>query len=374
MKINFGNCVALLLLAFFLTSCSRKPSGANQARNVGAVPVQVAKAEARDVPVEIRGVGNVQAYSTVSVRPQITGLILQVRFEDGREVKAGDLLFMIDPRPFEAMLNQARANLTRDEAALVNARLQFERTSNLFNAKIASQQDYDAAQAGFASAVATVLADGAAVTNVSVSLGYTQIRAPIEGRTGGAMVKAGNVVKAPDDVLVTITQVHPIYAAFSVPEQNLPAIRQRMAEASLPVLAKISGSSKSPRGTLTFINNTVDTNTGTILLRATFPNEDNVLWPGQFIEASLTLSNLVHATVVPSQAVQSGQNGEYLFVVKQDETVEVRTNLMTGVTTEGMTVIESGLNPGETVVTDGQLRLTPGAKVSVKTPETASAK
>jgi len=232
--------------------------------------------------------------------------------------------------------------------------------------KIASQQDYDTAEAAFQSAAATVLADRAAVTNAQVSRGYTAIRSAIDGRTGNLAVKEGNVVKAPDDVLVTITQIHPIYAAFAVPEQNLPAIRRRMREAVLPVTAVIPGEDAQPVGKLTFVDNAVNTDTGTILLKGTFDNADDTLWPGQFIQVTLTLSNLVQAAVVPSQAVQTGQNGEFVFVVKPDETVEMRP-VVTGVTSEGVTVIASGAKPGETVVTDGQLRLVPGAEVSVKT-------
>jgi multidrug efflux system membrane fusion protein len=278
--------------------------------------VLAARATSQDVPVEIRGIGTVQAYSTVAVRPQITGPIVQVHFQEGKEVKAGELLFTIDPRPWEAALNQSIANLKRDQAQLINARLQFERTKNLFESKIASQQDFDTAEANFHAAESTVLADSAAMTNAQLSLDYTSIRAPIEGRTGSLAVKQGNVVKAPDDVLVTITQIRPVYVAFAVPEHQLPAIQARSSESALPVQAFAPGDADHKAlGELTFIDNTVDTNTGTILLKGTFANTNNVLWPGQFVETSLTLSNLVQATVVPSQAVQAGQNGEFIFVV-----------------------------------------------------------
>ena len=359
----FATAWGVLISAAWFAGCSKEAASAKTERP--PVPVLVAKAEARDVPVEIRAVGNVQAYSAVAVRSQITGPIVRVHFEEGQEVRAGDPLFTIDPRPFEAVLNQARANVKRDEARLLSARLDFERTSNLFQIKIASQQDYETATASFSAARSTVIADEAGVTNALTSLSYTEIRSPIDGRTGDLKVKAGNVVKAPDDVLVNIAQIHPIYAAFSVPEQNLPAIQRRMREATLSVTAMISGEEKKPRGELTFVNNAVDMNTGTILLKATFANEDNALWPGQFVQVSLALSNLVQATVVPVQAVQAGQHGEYIFVTKPDETVEMRP-VTTSITQEGMTVILSGAQPGESVVTDGQLRLTPGAKISVK--------
>lgn len=360
-----------LAAALLLSSCSRKSpasAGGKANRGGGPVPVVVARAEARDVPVEIQAVGNVQAYSAVSIRSQITGQITQVHFKEGQEVKKGDELFTIDPRPFQAALNQAEANLQRDQAMLVNGRLNFERTSNLFNSKIASQADYDTALAAYDSAKSTVVADAAAMTNAQLNLDYTSIKSPIQGRTGNLTTKEGNVVKAPDDILVSITQIHPIYVAFAVPEDNLPAIRHEAAHRSLAVKAYPPGDTNSvATGELTFIDNSVDTNTGTILLKGTFQNTNTVLWPGQFVQASLVLSNLTQATVVPSQAVQTGQDGEFLFVVKSNDTVEARP-VTAGITDDGIRVIMSGLKPGEAVVTDGQVRLTEGAKVSVKSP------
>jgi membrane fusion protein, multidrug efflux system len=355
-----------------LTSCSRESSTVPAQTGVRApVPVLAAQAETRDIPVELQAIGNVQAYSAVSIRSQITGPITKVHFQEGQEVTTGDLLFTIDPRPWEAAVNQARANLIKDEAHLVSSQLEFLRTSNLFYSKIASQQDFDTAEANYRGQEATLLADHAAITNAEVSLGYTAIRSPITGRTGNLVVKEGNVVKAPDDVILTIMQTRPIYVAFSVPEQNLPAIRRQSDQKELPVEAVVPSEPDRPqRGSLTFINNTVDTNTGTILLKGTFLNDHNVLWPGQYVRVFLALSNLVHATVVPSQAVQTGQNGEFIFVVKSDQTVEARP-VSTGVTYDGVMVITSGVEPGETVVTDGQLRLVPGAKINLKTSPSA---
>jgi len=331
-----------------------------------AVPVLVAKAESKDIPVEIHAVGNVQAYSAVSVRSQVTGKIVQVHFQEGQEVKVGDPLFTIDPRPFQAALNQVQANVRRDQSLLLNARLNFERTSNLFEAKIGSQADFDSALSAFHAAESSLAADSAAVTNAQLNLDYTSIKSPIDGRTGNLTTKEGNVVKAPDDILVSITQIHPIYVAFAVPEDNLAAIRHQAAHASLAVTAYPPGATNtSATGVLTFIDNSVNTNTGTILLKATFSNTNTVLWPGQFVQTLLVLSNLTQATVVPSQAVQSGQDAEFLFVVKADETVEARP-INAGLTYDGVRVITRGLKPGETVVTDGQVRLTAGAKVSVK--------
>jgi multidrug efflux system membrane fusion protein len=336
---------------------------------MSGVPVLVARAVKQDVPVEIQGVGTVQAYSFVSIRSQITDEIVKVHFSEGQEVKAGDLLFTLDPRPFEAALNQAKANLQRDQAQMVNGLLNFERTSNLFASKIAAQADYDSAEATYQSAQSTVVADAAAITNAQVNLDYTSIRSLIDGRTGNLTVKEGNVVKSPDDVLLTITQTRPIYVGFAVPEEYLPAIRRRSSESTLPITAFAPGDTNDiARGDLTFIDNTVDTNTGTILLKGTFPNTNTVLWPGQFVQATLTLSNLVGVTTVPTQAVQTGQDGEFIFVVKPDQTVEARP-VVAGIAYDGSQVIDQGLEPGETVVTDGQVRLKPGTKVIAKTEE-----
>ncbi|HET7625684.1 MAG TPA: efflux RND transporter periplasmic adaptor subunit [Verrucomicrobiae bacterium] len=358
-----------LILAALAVSCSRKSAEKVSKSSQEPAPVLVAKAETRDVPVQIQGIGTVQAYSTVSIRSQITGAITDVHFEEGQEVKAGDLLFTLDQRPWLAALNQAKANFKRDEAQMINARLEFERTSNLFESRIASQQNLDAAQADYLAAQSTMAADSAEITNAEVNLSYTEIRAPIDGRTGSLNVKNGNVVKAPDDVLVTITQVHPIYVGFSVPERELHTVRQQLKKDTLTVKAYAPGeTNRVSNGVLTFIDNAVDTNTGTILLKATFPNTNNWLWPGQFVQAELTLSVLKNAVVVPTQAVQTGQNGEYIFVVKPDSTVEMRP-IVSGITVDDSQVIQSGLRSGETVVTDGQLRLTPGAEVTVKSSE-----
>ena len=378
MKSGFGSgsrgglswLAGLILLALSASSCSRKAAEAGRRPGPGGagppVPVLAAVAEARDMPVNLGAIGTVEAYSTVAIRPQLTGKIEAVHFQEGQEVAAGDLLLSLDARPWEAALNQARANLARDEAQLTSARLGFERTRNLFDGKIASQQDYDSAEAAYQALVATVLADQAAVTNAQLDLEYTKIRSPIDGRTGSLSVKAGNVVKATDDILLTIAQIHPVYVAFSVPEQHLTAVRRRFSSAKLPVAAVVPGQAQDAAcGELTFVNNTVDTNTGTILLKATFENTNNILWPGQFVQVSLTLSNLVQAIVVPSQAVQTGQEGEFVFIVQPDGTVAARP-VATGVVQDNHTVIEQGVRPGETIVTDGQLRLVPGAKVTIK--------
>jgi len=352
-----------------LVSCSRSNDAKTTAPVRSAVPVVVATAVQKTIPVEIQSVGNVEPFTLVAVRPQITGIIEKVHFEEGQEVKAGDLLVTLDAAPWRAALNQAQASLQRDQARLLNARLEFQRTSNLFASQIASEQDFQTAEATFRAAESTVAADAAAVTNTLVNLGYTEIRSPIAGRTGLLSAKAGNVVKAPDDPIVTITQIRPAFVVFSVPESHLPAIRQRAAESTLSVRAFPPGETNSRAvGKLSFIDNRVNTNTGTILLRATFDNADHVLWPGQFVQTILTLSNLVNVTAVPTPAVQNGQNGEFVFIVRDDRTAETRA-VRTGVAYDGFTSVLSGVRTGETVVTDGHLRLTPNARVSIKGPD-----
>ena len=335
------------------------------------VPVLVAQSVETNVPVQIDPppVGHVTPYSTVTVHSQIQGMISQIHFREGQEVKRDDLLFTIDPRPAQAALAQARASLARDRAQLENAKIQYDREQKLFDQKLVSQDDYDTSKAGMDALVGTVQADEAAVTNAELNLDYTEIRAPIDGVAGSLQSYVGNVVKAPDDTLLTINQIHPIYVEFAVPEQYLPEIREEMSDKTLKASVAFQNMNvPPPQGKLTFINNTVDETTGTILLKATFPNENNALWPGQFVNVTLTLSDLTNAVVVPSQAVQTGQNGEYIYVVKPDQTVEERP-VTIGITYQDETVVQKGLKAGETVVTDGQLRLTPGAKVTIKTAE-----
>ena len=361
--------MALVLTAgAALCGCSGKSTaGDKQARANVVVPVLVAQAEAKDVPVESRNIGNVEAYSTITVRSQLTGQITKVHFQEGQEVKAGDLLFTIDPRPSEGMLRHAQADLKRDEAQLVSARLDFERVKKLFEGSIASRDEYDKAEAAFHSLEATLLGDQSAISNATLNVEFTSIRSRIDGRTGNLLVKEGNIVKAPDDSLVTINQMRPIYVTFSVPEQDLPAIRRRMKEAALPVEVEVPGdSARRERGELTFVDNSVDATTGRIKLKATFQNTDNSLWPGQFAQTTLTVSTLTNATVVPSQAIQSSQSGDFVFVVRPDGTVQKRS-IVAGLSRGSTTVITSGVQAGETVVTDGQLRLVEGVKVSVQT-------
>lgn len=358
--------LSALAVAVFLSGCSKKSQPKNS-----AAPVTVAKSFTTNVPVLIQPqpIGHVLPYSTVTIHSQIGGKISEVHFKQGQEVKKGDLLFTIDPRPSQAELAQARATLERDKAQLENAKIQFHREQKLFDQKLVSQDEFDTAKANMDALGGTVAADGAAVTNAELNLEYCQIRAPIDGVTGALNFYPGNVVKAPDDTLVTLNQIHPVYIQFAVPEQFLPEIRREMNLHPLKVTAFFENMDIAPpEGNLTFIDNSVDESTGTIQLRGTFTNKNSALWPGQFVTVDLTLSELTNAVVVPSQAVQTGQNGEFIYVVKPDQTVEERP-VTTGVSYDDETVIEKGLSAGETVVTDGQLRLAPGVKVNIKPNE-----
>jgi multidrug efflux system membrane fusion protein len=363
--------IPLLTAALFALALAVGCSPAKPGKVAAPVPVLTAKAVVKSVPVEIDPppVGHVTPVSSVTVRPQIGGVISQVSFQEGQEVKKGDLLFTIDPRPSQAALEQARANLQRDTAQMENAKIQFARDEKLFAQKLISQDEYDTSKAALDGLTGTVAADQAGVTNAELNLEYTEIRSPIDGRTGSLQFHEGNVVKSPDDVLLTINQIHPIYAQFAVPERFFPEIRAQMRDHALAVTASYENMpGRPPQGTLTFVNNTVDATTGTIQLKATFPNEDGALWPGQFVNVTLTLSELTNAVVVPTQAVQTGQTGQFVYVVKPDQTVEERA-VTTSIEHDGETVVEKGLRAGETVVTDGQLRLAPGVKVSEKTNE-----
>jgi len=368
-KVLFPALIPLLVLC----GCTGKASEAGgKSGTKPSVPVVVAKAEAKDVPIELRNIGNVEAYSTVTIRSQLTGQITKIHFQEGQEIKAGDALFTIDPRPLEGALRQAQADLKRDQAQLVSVKLEFERVKKLLESSIASRDDYDKAEAAFHALEATIQSDDALVSKAQLQVEFTSIRSRIDGRTGNLMVREGNIVKAPDDILVTINQIHPIYVTFSVPEHDLAAIRRRLdktklfVEAQLPAETLTPGkTAEAPRGELTFIDNTVDATTGRIKLKAKFPNGDNALWPGQFVQTVLTLDVLKDAVVVPSEAVQSSQSGDFVFVVTAEATVQKRA-IVAGVSRGGSTVIEKGVQAGETVVTDGQLRLTDGAKVTTQ--------
>ncbi|MBI3990163.1 MAG: efflux RND transporter periplasmic adaptor subunit [candidate division NC10 bacterium] len=428
LRLPVGGLAAAFAVAAVLSACSDKAAGKQETPGSrlaqAAVPVTVSEVMQKDVPVQLRAIGHMEAYTTVSVKSQVSGQLLRVHFAEGQSVKKGDLLFTIDPRPFEAALRQAegnlardvaqlqqaeatlaqkmaeeetsKANLARDAAQLENARAQARRYQELIEQGAIAQEQYDqvrtaadameatvqadraavdnakaairVAQAAVESAKAAIQADQAAVESARLQLGYTSIRSSIGGRTGNLLVHAGNLVKANDDMtpLVVIHQIHPISLTFSVPEQDLADIKKYMKTGILTVETIIPDQSGLPaHGALTFVNNAVDPATGTIQLKATFPNTDDTLWPGQFVDVVLTLTSEPHAVVIPSQALQTGQKGPYVFVVKQDLTVESRP--VTIARTVGQdAVIAQGLKPGERVVTDGQVRLFPGARIDIR--------
>jgi len=356
-----------LVLAAAAFAC-RKATPAPAAETV---PVRVGTVVQKALPIQIRNVGTVQPYNAVSVRALVGGEILQVHFGEGQAVKKGDLLFSIDPRPYQAALAQAEGALARDRAQLANALADVRRYEDLVKKDYVTAQQYDSVKANAEAFGATVHADEAGVAKARLDLNYCSIRSPLDGRTGNVMVKAGNSVKEKDVVLVTINQVAPIYVSVAVPERELPEVRRRQAERPLAVDAEDAASGKAlARGELTFIDNTVDRTTGTITVKATFPNLDNVLWPGEFVNAVVTLATEPHAIIAPAGAVQNGQQGSYAYVVKADDTVESRPVIPGRLVADG-TVIEKGLTAGERVVTDGQLRLRPGAKVEIQAAEKA---
>jgi membrane fusion protein, multidrug efflux system len=418
--------LALVAVLALLAGCSDSGRAQTKSGPPPAVPVGVAAVEQKVVPVQVLAVGNVQAYTTVGVKSQVAGQIVTVHFKEGDEVKRGDLLFTIDQRPLEAAvrqaeanvakdraqlqqteaargqrqaeITQAQANLDRDLAQLENARVQEKRYGELVRKELIAREQYDQIKTAMMALEATVQADRAAVENARASvraaeamienaravitadeamvetariqLGYTTIRAPMEGRTGNLLVQAGNVVKSTEDnPLVVIAQIRPVYVSFGVPERELDAIKTYRERGTLKVEAVLDGGKRTAVGAVTFMNNTVDPSTGTIQLKATFPNGDHALWPGQFVDVALTLTS-ENAVVVPSQAVLNGQKGTYVFVVKPDSTAEARV-VKVGRRMAREVTVETGLAAGERVVTDGQLRIVPGARVDAKPQKTS---
>jgi membrane fusion protein, multidrug efflux system len=354
--------VSIVVTVFFL-ACSKKTGPPPKP----PVPVTAGTVIQKTVPVQVRAIGNVEAYSTISVKSQIGGELIRVHFKEGQDVNKGDILFRIDPRPYEAALKQAEANLAKDNAQLENANAQVRRYEELVKKGYVAQEQYDQIRTNAAAFEATVNADKAIVENARLQLKYCFIYSPITGRTGSLIANQGNLIKANADTsMVVINQIQPIYVTFSVPEQNLLEIKRYMAEGNLKIEAFLSKEDMKPeQGELAFIDNTVDMATGTIKLKGTFANRGKRLWPGQFVNVVLTLTTQPHAIVVPSQAIQTGQSGDYVFVIKSDLTVESRLVIIAR-TLDGETVVEKGLQPGDKVVTDGQLRLVPGAKVEIK--------
>jgi multidrug efflux system membrane fusion protein len=346
------------------------PAGGRGGGQQAAVPVTIGSVVQKAMPLEIRVIGTAEPFSTVAIRAQTTGQLMSVNFAEGDDVKEGQLLFALDRRPLESALQQAEANLERDLAQAANAAVQAKRFQDLAQRGIATREQVDTSQTGVAALNATVEADRAALENAKVQLQYATITSPISGRTGALMVHEGNLVRANDTApLVTINQVSPVFVGFAIPEARLSELRRYMAGGSLAVNAAPPNDDGAPAvGRISFIDNSVDQTTGTIRIKATFPNGDRRLWPGQYVNVVVTLTTEPHAIVVPSAAVQAGQQGPFVFVVKPDQTVELR-QVAIGRAGDTETVIQSGVQPGETVVTDGHLRLVPGSRISVKGQE-----
>jgi membrane fusion protein, multidrug efflux system len=355
--------VALLAASLAGFSCSSKTAA--NAPDL-AVPVSVAKAVKKTVPIELSAISTGAAYSTVQIKGQVNAVLKEVHFKQGDFVKKGDLLFTLDARPFQASLAQAQANLDRDKAQADLTTVQAERYKKLYDQGIAPKEQYDQMLANAAAQQGSVHADEAAVESAKLQLQYCAIYSPVDGRTGALQVSAGNLVKENDvPVLVVINQIAPLFEDFSAPEQYLGMIKKYMAGGRLQIEATPYGDTVPEKGYLTFVDNTVDNTTGTIKLKGTFDNADHRLWPGQFANVSLRLSEEENATVVPTQAVQTGQTGDFVFVINSDQRAESRP-VKVARTLGAESVIAKGIEPGETVVTDGQLRLIPGVKVQIK--------
>lgn len=364
---NLTRIVGLLSLSaawLLIPGCSSQKA---QSASPEAVPVLAAPATQRTVPLELRAIGNVQAYNTVQIKTLVPGELTGVLFKEGEDVKQGQLLFTLDPRPYQAEMQRLEANLLRDQAEAANARAQATRYAKLMEEGVVAREQYDQYRTQAEAMEAAVQADRSAVENARVQLGYTRILSPISGRTGSLLLHRGNIVKENDEksILVTINQLTPIYAEFAVPERFLPQIKAQSAAGKLKVQAVAPGETAPEEGVLTFVDNAVDQTTGTIRIKGTFANASRRLWPGQFVDVVLRLGERPNAVVVPTQAVQTGQQGPFVFVIKSDMTVEQRP-VKVGDAVDGWTVIEQGVQAGERLVTDGQLRLVPGARVEIR--------
>ncbi|HTK69452.1 MAG TPA: efflux RND transporter periplasmic adaptor subunit [Candidatus Eisenbacteria bacterium] len=354
--------VVLLSIALVVAGCSSQ----KKTRSV-RVPVKVAHAEEQSMPYALTSVGTVEALRTAAVGSQVGGVITRVAFREGDVVGKGQVLIQLDPRPFHAALEQARATLQRDRAQAEAARLDAERSLSLYQANVLSQAEWDQKRSANEASAATVRADSASVMNASLAFQYATIRSPIAGRTGRLNVNVGDYVKAAtSDPLVTVIQPDPIRVRFTIPERDVPAL-QRYLHAHPKVEITSAGGGEPVLGSLTFVDNAVDQVSGTLLLKGEFPNRDGRLVPGQFVDVKLVLYIAPRAIVVPSLAVSTGQQGAFVYIVNPDSTVTTRP-VQVDRTVDELTIVSSGLKPGESVVTDGQLRLSPGAKVVIKKP------
>lgn len=357
--------VALAAILALFTACSKSDSpNPSKAAGLGA-PVTVAQVVLKTVPIELRAIGTVEAYNSTAIKAQVGGVITAAHFNEGQHVKAGDLLFTIDPRPYAAAVKQAEGILARDSAQLKNAVKEAERSQVLLQRALISQEEYDGSLANAEALKGLVEADQAGVANARLNLEYCSVTAPGDGITGRRLVDPGNVLKANDAILVVINQISPIYVSFAVPQQNLPEIQKYQSRGRLAVQALIPEETEPEPGELTFVDNAVDPATGTVLLKGAFPNAEERLWPGLFVNVVLTLAQRENAVVVPASAIQTGQQGTFVYVVKPDQTAELKL-VKVAFTLDDQAVVEQGVEPGEQVVTDGQLRLVPGAKVEIK--------
>jgi multidrug efflux system membrane fusion protein len=342
-------------------------SQAAAAKRPVPVPVLAAQAVQKNIPIEVRAIGSVESYATVAIKSRVTGELQKIHFKEGQEVEKGALLFTIDSRPLEAALREAKARLEKDKALTEKAEADNRRYENLVQGGFISREQFDQIRSNLSSLQATVTADEAVVENAMIQLGYTSIYSPLSGRTGTILIDQGNMIKANDDnkSMVVIEQMQPIYVTFTVPEAYLSQIMGRMKGQNLGVQALPDGStSEIEKGKLTFVDNAVDSKTGTIRLKGTFDNTARRLWPGQFVNVALTLGILENVVTVPTQAVQTGENGLFVFVVTSEKTVQLKP-VKIGKSYGGETVVESGLAAGEQVVTDGHLRLIPGSSVEI---------
>jgi multidrug efflux system membrane fusion protein len=362
--------VAVILAAAAMAAYVSRDSGARESRKAPkgppAVPVTVAVVTQETIPVRLRAIGNVEAYSTVALKARVDGQIVEVNFKEGAPVRKGEVLFRIDARPFQAALRQAEANALRDAAARDQARSQERRYQDLLEKNFVSKEAYAQIRTNAETAAAVARASQAALENARLNVEYCTIRSPLDGFVGKVLLQAGNLVKANDvNPLVVINQVRPIYVNFAVPEQILGEVRKRMATGSLEVeVLPVDATQTRPAGRLIFVDNAVDPSTGTIRLRAQFDNADAALWPGQFVNVSVRLFDETDALVVPAEAVQTGPGGQYVYVIAKDSTAELRRIRVKR--TEGeRAVVDEGLVPGERVVTRGQLRLGPKVRVQI---------
>ena len=358
----------LSAVALFLSGCgAEKKADPAKARRDRPVPVTVSPVVQKTIPVELSAIGNVEAFSTVAIKSRIGGELKKVHFREGQEVRQGDLLFTVDPLPYEAALKQAQANLARTVALAKKADEDLRRYQDLVQKEYISQEQYDQSRANAEALQASLKADQAAVDNARLNLKYCYLHAPITGITGSLLSQQGAQIKANDDkAMVTINQVQPMYVSFSVPEQYLAQIKRYSAAGTLRIrVSANNGAELNAEGRLSFIDNTVDQATGTIRLKGTFANQDKKLWPGQFVQVALTLTSQPNALVIPSQALQTGLAGSFVFVATPEQRAETRS-VTVDRAFDGQTVIEKGLRAGERVVTDGQFQLVPGSRLQIK--------